>query len=350
MTPELIAELLARRESPTLDFKRDQYDWDEDGNLELAKDIMAIANGLAPGAACGYIIIGVDTAPDQTGRVVGVEPTVHLDDAVMHQKINHVLNRCPQFQYAPVESEGRSIGVFEIRPGGRPFYPLKTAGKRHKLTRFEARVRVGSSTDVASPEQIQAWAREDDAESRELRRIEIETREAQLIVRAAISIVDGDFLEDHQTGNDKIVHEVAVHNLGESRFSVFSVTQTWKFTEAFYSQNANSIQQRAATDLVLRRDPDVPVSVAPGTRATIQTVLSAADLGAYIHRSCDLQIASTNWYEWVDGEVLIECRGATGRSGVGKAVFDMPALRASIERARDQEIAARRALSRLKQR
>jgi hypothetical protein len=350
MTPELVAELIARRESPTLDFKGEQYDWDEDGNLELAKDLMAIANGLAPGSAPGYILIGVDTETDQTGRVVGVNPTVHLDDAAMHQKVNHILNRCPHFQYAPIEIDGQSVGVFEIRPGGRPFYPLRTSGRKHRLSRFEARIRVGSSTDVASPEQIQSWAREDDAESRDLRRVEIEIREAQLVIRPGLSIVKGDFFKDRESGDDQIIHEVSVHNLGESRFSVVSFVQTWRLSEAFYAQVADKEHQRASADLVLRRAPDVPVSVPPGGQVALEVSLSAAELVEYIASACDLHIASTIWYEWVDdGEIVVECRGATGRPGEARAVFDMEQLRASIEQANEQEIAVRRALSRLNQ-
>jgi hypothetical protein len=112
----LVAEPIARRESPTLAFKRDQDDWDEDGNLELSKDLMAIANGLAPGSAPGYILIDVDTETDQTGRVVGVTSTVRLDDAAMHQKVNHILNRCPRLQYAPIEIDRQSVGGQEA-PG-----------------------------------------------------------------------------------------------------------------------------------------------------------------------------------------------------------------------------------------
>jgi hypothetical protein len=70
----------------------------------------------------------------------------------------------------------------------------------------------------------------------------------------------------------------------------------------------------------------------------------------YIASACDLHIASTIWYEWVDdGEIVVECRGATGRPGEARAVFDMEQLRASIEQANEQEIAVRRALSRLNQ-
>ena len=169
ITTEIVRELSARHEGPALDFKVAQYNWSDDGNLELAKDLMAIANGLSLVSPPGYILIGVDLEPDQTGRLVGIDPTKHLDDASMHEKVKFTLNQSPSFLYAPIEIDGLSVGVFEIYQGGRPYYPLKNQGTRHKLTRFEARIRVGSSTDVASPEQIQSWVREDESALRQQR-------------------------------------------------------------------------------------------------------------------------------------------------------------------------------------
>jgi hypothetical protein len=343
MTPEIVAELIARRESPTLDFKADQYDWRADGNLELAKDLMAVANSLGPGSACGYILIGVEEEPDQTGRLTGIDVSKHLDDAAMHEKVKFLLNRCPDFQYAAIDVEGHSVGVFEIRPGGRPYYPLKTRGARHKLSRFEARIRVGSFTDVASPEQIQAWAREDDAESRELRRIDLELREAQLVVRPAVSILGASYREDQNFGNDEIVNTVAVHNVGEARFHVASAVQTWTLTDAFYAAANAPIGRRAPEPLIIRRPPAAPVPVGPALWSSFEVSLSAVDLGEYIQSACGIGIASTQWYEWVEGSITVECSGATGRLGLATVAVNMEALRAEIERRRDIAAAERAA-------
>ena len=167
---ELIRELAARQEGPSLDFKGIQYSWESDGNIELAKDIMAIANGLRPSSSPGYILIGVEeTLPGKIGQLVGVAESTHLDDASMQQKVAPLLNRSPTFTYTPVKVDGLSIGVFEIHPGGRPFYSLRQQGGRHKLQRFEACLRVGSSTDLASPDQIQLWEREDEGTIRQQR-------------------------------------------------------------------------------------------------------------------------------------------------------------------------------------
>jgi predicted HTH transcriptional regulator len=125
---ETIRELLARTEGEALDFKRCQYPSTPAGNAEMTKDIMAMANVLSPNAPPGYILIGVDQESDQTGRAVGVDPSTHLDDASVQQKIGSLLNRTPKVSYFPIQVDELSIGVLQIYPGGRPYYPIKQQG------------------------------------------------------------------------------------------------------------------------------------------------------------------------------------------------------------------------------
>ena len=163
---EFIRELTVRREGPALDFKSEQYDWSAGGNAELAKDLMAMANGLSPTSSPAYILIGVEEDSDKTSRIVGVARSSHLDDACMQQKVRSLLNCSPRFLYSPVEVDGMSVGVFEIYPGGRPFFPPKD---NPKLAKHQALIRSGTSTDVATPIQIQSWAREDERLDRQQR-------------------------------------------------------------------------------------------------------------------------------------------------------------------------------------
>jgi hypothetical protein len=105
-------------------------------------------------------LIGVgENSIDGTGILVGVEPNSHPDSADLYGKVKYLLNKTPTFSYAVVNVMGNSVGVIEILPGGRPFYPLKDKGQR--LMRYRALMRRGSSTDAASPDEIQAWAWED---------------------------------------------------------------------------------------------------------------------------------------------------------------------------------------------
>lgn len=124
---DMVRTLAAQREGTRLDFKQAQYDWKNSGNAELAKDLMAMANALGPRGGNAHILIGVQELSDHSGQVVGVAPSDHLDDASMHQKVQGLLNRVPDFSYVQVEVDGASVGVFEVRPGRRPIFPTTAA-------------------------------------------------------------------------------------------------------------------------------------------------------------------------------------------------------------------------------
>jgi hypothetical protein len=161
----------ARREGPRLEFKESPHGTNE----ELAKDLMAMANILPPGGRA-HTLLGVRERPDGTGQTVGAE-TGRLGDAEFQQKVKGLLNRVPRFTFASIQADERSIGVFEIDgTGHRPFYPLRDAGV---LRRFVPLKRVGTSTDVASPDEVLEWKREDQPTAQpwhELRRIPADAR------------------------------------------------------------------------------------------------------------------------------------------------------------------------------
>jgi hypothetical protein len=167
----LVRELVARREGPRLDFKETPHDTNE----ELAKDLMAMANSLPPGGRA-HILLGVRECPDGTGEAIGAD-TGRVGDAEFQQKVKALLNRVPRFTFATIQAEGKSIGVFEIEgTGHRPFYPLRDAAV---LKRFVPLKRVGTSTDVASPDEVLEWKREDRPSAEpwhELRRIPTDAR------------------------------------------------------------------------------------------------------------------------------------------------------------------------------
>jgi len=182
ITADTVRALAAQREGTRLDFKERQYDWKNEGNLELAKDLMAMANALSPNGGDAHILIGVKELPDQSGQIIGVPPDAHLDDASMHQKVQGILNRTPDFSYAQVTVDGVSVGVFEVRPGGRPIFPNHTKGGR--LARGVARYRDGSSTAEAWPDRIVTWFQEDHGDR--LREAELEALRVQTAVRAVV--------------------------------------------------------------------------------------------------------------------------------------------------------------------
>lgn len=231
ITPEKVRELAARKEGTTLDFKRDDYDWStKASNLELAKDLMAMANSLRASSEPGYILIGVD----DDGSIVGVA-TPHTDDANLHQKVKHHLNRVVDFVYSPIEVDGVSVGVYEIRPGGRPFFPLRDAPP---LRRHCAMYRDGTSTDIASPTQIIEWSREDDPQEHRHKQLQLRELEA----RAAVHPV----LSSRSVSQDSDGFTVSLHlkNNGQSAFS---------FCECRYSVIWNSAFRSALDDAIAKR-------------------------------------------------------------------------------------------------
>lgn len=87
MNKNLLEKLLHEKEGTTLDFKRDQYqfeDADDKTKSELLKDILAFSNAWRKTTA--YILIGVNEVKGGRSGVIGVK--THLDDAKLHQFVN----------------------------------------------------------------------------------------------------------------------------------------------------------------------------------------------------------------------------------------------------------------------
>ena len=147
---ELIERLLESDEGVTLDFKRDQYDFDgatKEAKSELLKDVLAFANASRRGDA--YILIGVSEKRGQRSEVVGV--SAHLDDAKLQQFVNTKTQSSVAFSYREATHDGLPIGVLHIPVQPRCVYATSTYGKVEKNAVY---VRHGSSTAIASPEEI----------------------------------------------------------------------------------------------------------------------------------------------------------------------------------------------------
>ncbi len=153
MDATLLEQLLYEDESSTLDFKKDQYEFDggsDDERSELLKDILGFANGWR--RSDGYILIGVDDV--RGGRSIVVGTTEHLVDHALQQFVNSRLNRPLRFAYEVCPVDGNQIRVIRIEEQPRPFYLKKNYGK---LEKHKVYVRTGSSTDPskpATPEEI----------------------------------------------------------------------------------------------------------------------------------------------------------------------------------------------------
>ena len=152
---ETLHGLLNMDEGLTLDFKREQYrftkatDFDKSG---LLKDILAFANTQRYSTA--YILVGVEEVKGGRNQVVGVAD--HLEDASLHQFVNSKTNKRVAFSYSAHAIEGKSVGAISIPIQQRPVWVEK------KFGRVEARevyIRDGSSTRLATPDEVAAMGR-----------------------------------------------------------------------------------------------------------------------------------------------------------------------------------------------
>lgn len=151
MNRRRIRRLLDEPESNTLDFKREQYRLitDEDKG-EFIKDILAFAN--APRAKDAHIIIGVSEEPRPPHALTGIAEPLH--DHHLQQLVNTKLNRPVAFSYQALELDGVVVGVITIlRSQHPPHHLTRDFGKLRKDTVY---IRHGSSTAIATPDEIRS--------------------------------------------------------------------------------------------------------------------------------------------------------------------------------------------------
>ncbi len=161
LTLDQIKALCIQGESNRLDFKRDQYRFDNaaDGNkAELLKDILSFANSFRGGPA--YILIGVGELESKIGKIVGIEKSQVIDGSKIQQFVNEKSNRIIPFETYVIEcGDDRVVQVLEIAQclKSRPFY-LKHRDFA-QLKKADVWMRVGSSSHIASPDEIKEMGR-----------------------------------------------------------------------------------------------------------------------------------------------------------------------------------------------
>ena len=147
---QILENLLHQPEGPALDFKQTQYRFvnaNDTEKSELLKDILALANSWRLTTA--YILIGVLEVPGSRSKVLGLKD--HLDDAILHQFVNSKTQRPVRFSHQQFLAEGVEIDVIQIPVQDRPLFLTKRYGK---LLANEVKVRDGSSTRNATPDEI----------------------------------------------------------------------------------------------------------------------------------------------------------------------------------------------------
>lgn len=270
ITSEQFRALAAQRESIALDFKESFYDNGNKGNSELAKDIIAMANLLDPDSDPAYILIGVREESDGTGTIVGFTHEPWMTDANLQQKVRSQLNRVPQFAFGLLEVDGVTVAVVEVSPGGRPFYGLRDNGN---LKRNHAHIRVGSGTDLASPDQIVGWVERDGKlkhKQLEVEKLEAEQALRGRLVRASSSISSG-------TRRCKF----DIHNDGSAVFIPRLVTCAWHVDEeaVFKWLSQRGVRLLRPVEPYVDRSKSITQSaVRPGAPVSWEVVYQNGDL------------------------------------------------------------------------
>jgi hypothetical protein len=311
-----VRELAARSEGPGLDFKSADYDWLlSKANAELAKDLMAMANVLGPGATPAYIMVGVSN----DGHILGCP--VHIDDAKLHQKVKGLLNRVPVFTYNVVDVDGAQVGVYEILPGGRPFFPVVDNGV---LKKNIALYRSGSSTDVASPTMIIEWHQADDPDAHRLRTLQLRDLEAQSVVYGS--------LDGETVNSDGLSMTLKVKNTGARGFSVRGYRYRTEWSPYFLNY-------------LNERNKHLPVELAApqGERSFNDIYVPPGEERFFIHRWSgsdmldhlkDLALTETN-DRWLVVHIEVPCHGELGGETTlsykkpGGAVYKIKSLKQS---------------------
>ena len=169
MNNGLFERLLFEEESPTLDFKKEQYRFakaPEHEKAELLKDILGFANAWR--SSEGYILIGVEEVRGGRSKVTGIPATDHLDDHSLQQFVNRLTNLPVRFHYEAFRFAGKHVGIIRIDQQTPPIYLKRPYGK---LKKHQVYIRRGTSTDPTNPaslEEVALMGRLGETESAEL--------------------------------------------------------------------------------------------------------------------------------------------------------------------------------------
>lgn len=111
LTTEQFEQLIANPETSTIDYKRSMYDFsNSEGTPKLVKDIICLANTIRNQSA--YVIFGVDEKEDGSKELIGI--TLHVDDAMLQDKIKDKVDPIPKFSYYSLKYQDKIFGVLEI--------------------------------------------------------------------------------------------------------------------------------------------------------------------------------------------------------------------------------------------
>jgi hypothetical protein len=183
----------------------------------------------------------------------------------------------PHFSFTVLEVDGMTVAAIEILPGGRPFYALRDNGN---LKRNYAHIRVGSTTDLASPDLIVGWV-ERDGNLRH-RRLEAEKLEAEQTLRGRLTTAGG----SKSQGIRRCKFEI--HNEGIALFLPQRVTCEWHIDENAVFRWLSERHVRLLKPIAPYVDESKTITsaaVRPGTPSQWEVVYKQDELMAFLESS-----------------------------------------------------------------
>ncbi|MFQ3245247.1 MAG: hypothetical protein ACI9SP_001894 [Arenicella sp.] len=124
----------------------------------MLKDILAFANAWRRSEA--YIVIGAREVKGDIAEITGIAEDI--DDAQLQQFVNGKVNLPIEFSYQTSQIDGQKVALITIAIQSRPVYLKKKFGKVLANTVY---LRRGSSTAIASPEEIAKMGASDSGDS-----------------------------------------------------------------------------------------------------------------------------------------------------------------------------------------
>lgn len=307
-------KLLYEEESPTLDFKSEQYRFakaTDDEKSELLKDILGFVN--AGRRSVAYILIGVKEVPGGPHNVVGIAATDQLADHSLQQFVHNLTNRNVLFHYEAFTYENKQVGIILIEQQSRPIYLKRDYGK---LKKGQVYVRRGSSTDPSQP-----------ASPDEIVRMGV-TAESQ---SAVLSVEFADIARDAALGNTigwdaerlETPPPDEIPDVVPPRHEVFGLGATVSFADPFNRPNPNYLRELAEFEFVRRLFRPVRL-----------VVRNEGDVGASNVR-CELAVPSDIGVSVIDAE---DRPNAPERDGVVPNFVGMKGVKARSPRPGDVRI------------
>ncbi|WP_297096333.1 helix-turn-helix domain-containing protein [uncultured Draconibacterium sp.] len=224
MTDQEFDEILLKPESDILDFKREQYDIlrksNEANHSKFIKDIISFCNTIRTESA--YIILGVGENQNGEKDLIGIN--MHVDDAILQEKIKNKVTPIPHFCYYTKKVNDKTFGIIEIpiRKYEEPIFPTV---KMKGLETGKVYCRRNSSNSEATGREIIQISRWLDSIPSQISHVNINDEIAEIIARTTTKLLP---LSEQIAESLKLARK---YNLKELEWFCLGELSGWSDTE-----------------------------------------------------------------------------------------------------------------------